>query len=56
MITYTTYSMTKLIFERADPNSDAVERFNDVVDICVTFSYLLMLLGISLSIKRTIES
>ncbi len=46
----------KLLITESKENIGTIDIIYDVVDIIVTFSYLLMLYGISDSVKRTIET
>jgi hypothetical protein len=48
MLVYMVYSVIKMVQERDD-------RSNDIVDIIVTFSYILMLFGVSMSIKKSVN-
>jgi hypothetical protein len=48
MIVYMCYSVVRMT--TSDP------RAFDIVDIIITFSYLLMLFGVSISIKKSVDS
>ncbi len=56
MLTYMLYATLKLSISETQQSKAVIDRVYDVVDIFLTFSYLLMLYGISDSVKRTIET
>jgi hypothetical protein len=56
MIGYMIYATLKLSISSTHQSKAVIDRVYDIVDIFLTFSYLLMLYGISDSVKRTIQT
>ena len=56
MITYMIYATLKLSISETNESKAVIDRVYDIVDIFLTLSYLVMLYGISDSVKRTIET
>ena len=55
MVTYMGYVIMKIIFGSASRDESLMLRVFDIVDIVLTVSYIVMLIGISTSIQRTIS-
>jgi len=56
MIIYMIYATLKLSISESHSSKAVIDRVYDIADIILTFSILLMLYGISDSVKRTIET
>lgn len=56
MIIYMIYATLKLSISESHSSKAMIDRVYDIADIILTFSILLMLYGISDSVKRTIET
>ena len=56
MVVYIAYSILKVEISSSDFSKAAKDRVNDIADILITFSILLMLYGISNSVKKTVET